>query len=116
MVRDVDNVSFSEEVLESTLPVVVDFYAPWNEPSRTMMPSFKELSDVFDGRLKFVTLNTDRNSITAARYGIKKIPTLSVFYQGRLQLVIPDFISKKDFRNRIEEYLYKLDAHPTEVL
>lgn len=116
MVIEVDNISFPEDVLESLLPVMVIFYAPWSAPCQTMMPVFQDLSDDFVGRLKFVKVNTDHNSITSARHGVKTIPAFALFKSGRLQSLFIGTLPKKDFRNRLDECLGVLDAHQTEEL
>jgi len=79
---EVTDASFDAEVIKSDKPVLVDFWAPWCGPCRMVAPIVDELSDEYDGKVKFVKLNTDDNVKTAAQYQIRSIPTLLVFKGG----------------------------------
>ena len=76
--------TFEQEVLRSGLPVVVDFWAAWCVPCRMIAPVLEELADVYDGRLRFVAVDTDANPELSRRYGVLSIPTLCVFHGGEL--------------------------------
>jgi len=78
-IAHVDDEDFPKEVLESKLPVVVDFSAPWCGPCRVLEPIFAELAEEFKGKVKFVKVNTDENSECTAKYGIRSIPTVIGF-------------------------------------
>ncbi len=73
---------FQSVVLESDLPVLVDFWAPWCGPCLMMAPTLDELADEYDGKVKFAKLNTDDNHDTATKYGIMGIPTIKIFKGG----------------------------------
>jgi len=80
---EVNDRNFQEEVLESTIPVLVDLWAPWCMPCRMISPIVEELSNENQGKLKVCKLNTDENQNIAARYGIQGIPTLLFFKDGQ---------------------------------
>ncbi len=76
--------TYRAEVLESDLPVVVDFWAPWCGPCRMVAPVLDELASAYAGRVKIVKVNTDENAQVAADYGIVSIPTMHFVKGGEL--------------------------------
>ena len=76
--------NFAREVLESDIPVVVDFWATWCGPCRTLAPVLEELAADWDGRVKIGKLNVDEHRSVAAEYGIRALPTLLVFSDGNV--------------------------------
>ena len=102
---EVTDATFEEEVLRAGEPVLVDFWAPWCGPCRMVAPLVEELAGEYDGKMKFVKLNTDDNMQTAARYGIRSIPTLLMFKGGELVDQIIGFRPKGDLKRTIDKAL-----------
>jgi thioredoxin 1 len=84
MVEKVTDATFDQEVLKSSAPVVVDFWAEWCGPFRMIAPALEEISKTLNGKVKIVKLTVDENPGTAAKFGIMSIPTLMLFKGGQL--------------------------------
>jgi thioredoxin 1 len=83
-VRDVSTSDFDAEVLDSQVPVVVDFWAPWCGPCRVVGPEIEKLAARSDETTKFVKVNIDDNRDIAIRYGVMSIPTIAKFDRGTM--------------------------------
>ncbi|RYG30085.1 thioredoxin [bacterium] len=79
----IDSSRFQDEVLNSDVPVLVDFWAPWCGPCRAIAPAVEQLSQEYAGKAKVVKVDVDENSDLATQYGIQSIPALLVFKGGR---------------------------------
>jgi len=79
----VTDASFESDVIQSTEPVVVDFWAEWCGPCKMIGPSLEELAKDYAGKVKIVKLNVDENPAVASKYGIRSIPTLLAFKDGK---------------------------------
>lgn len=100
--------NFHEEVLASDVPVVVDFFADWCGPCQMMAPAFHELSDEFDGELKFMKLDTQVEQGLASNFKITGIPALLVFSEGKEVGRIVGFAPKEMLKAKIENVLSQL--------
>jgi thioredoxin 1 len=83
-VREIQEAAFQNEVLDSQVPVLVDFYAPWCGPCRALAPALEGIAKSYDGRLKVVKVNVDDAGPLAASYGIRGVPTLMFFKDGKV--------------------------------
>jgi thioredoxin 1 len=86
--------SFEQEVLKSSSPVLVDYWAEWCGPCKMIAPVLDEIADEYDGRLKIAKLNIDDNPNTPPRYGIRGIPTLMLFKDGEVEATKVGAVSK----------------------
>jgi thioredoxin 1 len=101
----VTDATFAPEVLVSDTPVLVDFGAPWCGPCRMLDPIVEELAREYQGRVSFVSVNTDENPNVANRYGIRGLPTLIVFKNGEPAGQIVGFRPKRDLQKRLDDAL-----------
>jgi thioredoxin 1 len=101
----VTDASFKEDVLDSTVPVLVDFWAPWCGPCRLVGPVVDELAQQYEGKVKVVKLNTDENPDVAGQYGIRSIPTLMIFKGGRHVETVIGAVPKTTLCSTIEKHL-----------
>jgi thioredoxin 1 len=97
--------TFKEEVLDSEVPVLVDFWAPWCGPCRMVAPVVDEISAQYEGQLKVVKVNTDENPNVASQYGIRSIPTLMIFKGGQKVDMVVGAVPKTTLANTLEKYL-----------
>ncbi len=104
-IKAVDSSNFDSEVLNSTIPVLVDFWAEWCMPCKMLSPIVEEISQELSDKLKVVKVNVDENPDLATSYGIQAIPTLLVFKDGNVVGEIVGYVSKKALRDKLEEVI-----------
>jgi len=102
---EITDSSFDNEVLQSELPVLVDFWAPWCGPCRAIAPVVDELSAEYSGKLKFAKCNVDDNPKTPGQFGIRAIPTLIIFKAGKVNEQITGAVSKSQIAAAITKAL-----------
>ena len=99
---EVTDSSFESDVVGATTPVVVDFWAVWCGPCRMVSPIVDELATEYEGKVGFAKLNVDENPEVSMKYGIRSIPTLLVFKDGKPVDQIVGALPKKEMQKRVE--------------
>ena len=100
--KNVDDQSFDNEVLQALTPVLVDFWAPWCGPCRIVSPVVEELAEEYDGRVQFAKVNVDDSPETAAHFGIRSIPTLLIFKEGKPVDQVIGAVPKRELQKHLE--------------
>jgi len=93
--------NFNNEVLKPDIPVVVDFWAPWCGPCRTLSPVIDELAEQYEGKIIFGKLNVDENEKLSRQYGINAIPHLIIFNKGKVEERIIGLHSKAEIEEKL---------------
>ena len=96
-VTDVTDQTFQAEVLDSKVPVIVDFWAEWCQPCKRIAPIIKELADQYDGKIKVVKVNIDDSPGTPGQFGVRAVPTILAFQGGQVIQQIQGARPKSDF-------------------
>jgi len=105
MVNDVTDQEFEAEVIKSTLPVLVDLWAPWCGPCRMVAPVVDKLSEKYQGKFKFYRLNVDDNPQTASKYKVMSIPTLIFFKGGEAVDTVVGAVPEQVLQPKIDDLL-----------
>jgi thioredoxin 1 len=100
----VNDSSFEDEIVKSNIPAMVDLWAPWCQPCLMTAPWVEELAQKYEGRFKVAKMNVDENPVTASQYGVRSIPTLLLFKDGKVEDTIVGAVGKAN----IEKAMLKL--------
>jgi len=102
---EVDDGNFEQVVLQSKIPVLVDFWAPWCRPCIMAAPVLEELAEEYSGKITIAKLNVDQNGVTAAKYKIMAIPNLIVFKDGKPVSQIVGYKPKAELKRELDAVL-----------
>ncbi len=120
-ITEVGDNNFEAEVLQSSVPVLVDFWAPWCGPCKSIAPIVEEIANQYDGKLKVAKLNVDDHPATASRYGIRGIPNLIILKGGAVKEQIvgakrpPRRVPRLSFGTRRERPMFFLERRAREI-
>ena len=105
LIKNITDASFEADVLKSDLPVLVDYWAEWCGPCRSIAPVLDELAEQYAGKLQICKMNVDENRDTPAKFGIRGIPTLMLFKDGQLAATHVGALNKSQLTAFIDEQL-----------
>ncbi|MDE0798876.1 MAG: thioredoxin TrxA [Nitrosomonadaceae bacterium] len=104
-IHNVSDETFETEVLQSNIPVLVDYWAPWCGPCKMIAPILIEIAEEYGDRLKVAKLNIDDNQATPPKYGIRGIPTLMLFKNGNIEATKVGQLSKAQLTAFIDSHI-----------
>ena len=105
MLVDVTDQTYDAEVIKSTLPVLIDMWAPWCGPCRMVEPVLKKLSDKYDGKVKFCRMNVDENQKTPSQYRVMSIPNMLFIKGGKVIDTAVGAMPESALQSKIEALL-----------
>ena len=103
--REVTDATFEQAVVQSEIPVLVDFWADWCTPCKMIAPIVEDLAEEYDGKIKFAKLDVDSNPNTATTYGVRSIPTLLIFKAGNPVDQVVGAIPKNVLKRHLENVM-----------
>ncbi|HKR30952.1 MAG TPA: thioredoxin [Terriglobales bacterium] len=104
-VAEVTDATFEQSVLKSDQPVMVDFWATWCGPCKALAPVVDEVAQAYNGRAKVYKMDVDRNNATPMRYGVRGIPTLLIFKDGKVQEQIVGYVPKDTIQKALDKHV-----------
>ncbi len=104
-IMEATDANWKNEVLESSEPVLVDFWAVWCAPCRMVAPVVEAIAEEYSGKLKVVKLNVDENQQTAVKYQVMSIPTLAFFDDGQLVKTVVGFRPKEELAKEVDQVI-----------
>ena len=105
LIKHTSDASFEADVFQSDKPVLLDFWAEWCGPCRSIAPALDELAAAYEGKLQIVKMNIDENTATPARFGIRGIPTLMVFKNGQLAATKVGAMTKAQMTALVDQHV-----------
>ena len=104
-VLEVTDGNFEQEVLKSSQPVMIDFWAAWCGPCKDLAPVVDEIAQSYEGKLKVVKMDVDKNAATPGRYGVRGIPTLLIFKDGVVKEQIVGYVPKETLQKAVDKHV-----------
>lgn len=105
LITHVSDAAFEQEVLQSDTPVLLDFWAEWCGPCKAIAPVLDELAKQYEGKLRVVKINIDQNQQTPRTYGVRGIPTLMMFKNGKVEATQIGAVGKSQLTQMIDKAL-----------
>jgi len=103
-VLEVTDGNFEQEVLKSSQVVMIDFWAAWCGPCKALAPVVDEVAASYNGKLKVVKMDVDKNAATPGRYGVRGIPTLLIFKDGVVKEQIVGYVPKETIQKAVDKH------------
>ena len=105
LLQEISDQDFDNIVLQSDVPVLVDFWAPWCGPCKAIGPMIDQLAQAYEGRIRVTKMNVDDNTATPARFGIKSVPTIMFFKDGTLFDQLAGMVARPALEKAVEKLL-----------